>query len=743
MIKEYKLFKLLILLCIIFNTNIQLANEILIYADSINYDSEQNLIAKGNAKIIYNNEIIISDLIIYNEKNKKYTLPINFSYKDELNNFYYGSSGEFSGNFKSAIIKDVKVLLIDGSRIVGKEAIKNENIDLISKGSYSSCTSRISIKNFVCPIWQLDGEKILHDTDTMFLYQKHSKMRIFNVPIFYLPYLVTPSPLRKKRKSGFLSASTSFNFLNPGKVTQSTALPYYFNISVDKELTFTPIIKYGGGTDSSQKLLFDYNQIVSGGDLSLDLSLDTSIENENNESWLKNGSIVTNYNANLNEKFKLNVNSALQTSQTYLKTSDPNNDLSYNTSLSSTLNLSGYNLKKFNDALEFNISSYQVVQDNEDNKTTPTVFPYVNYTTGKDNFKNVEYENSFTFYNIARDKGTTDHAQKQKKLSHIFYLDNEMYYFKSKINFKSQLHNQFYETENKMINNKNENTNYFRIFPMTGLSIETPLKDSNLNLFITPKIFFILNSAQSNTNRISNEDSTNNNFNIENQNILSRYSGTDKLDNSHRLNYGVNIRKDKIFLNFNQNYEFLKNSNYHSEMGNNDYLSDALADLTYDGIDNNLNYELRYDPDQNQLNSQKLEITNSLNIGTLKTTYLDEKSETNSILTDGNEVISIVYNSVPIEKYSKINFNSSYNLITDRANEYSLGYSYYDECFGINLDFKRTLYADRELKPSDIITIMFAFKNLGSYQSSNLAVSENDKQDIEWVTESIGDEAFN
>ena len=27
---------------------------------------------------------------------------------------------------------------------------------------------------------------------------------------------------------------------------------------------------------------------------------------------------------------------------------------------------------------------------------------------------------------------------------------------------------------------------------------------------------------------------------------------------------------------------------------------------------------------------------------------------------------------------------------------------------------------------------MFSFKNIGSYRSTNLAVSENDKQDIEW-----------
>ena len=96
--------------------------------------------------------------------------------------------------------------------------------------------------------------------------------------------MVTPSPLRKERKSGFLSPSLAFNFVDT-KTSQSVAFPYYFNISIDKELTFTPIIKYGGGVDSSQRFLFDYDQLISGGNLSTDLSLDTKLENQNNESW--------------------------------------------------------------------------------------------------------------------------------------------------------------------------------------------------------------------------------------------------------------------------------------------------------------------------------------------------------------------------------------------------------------------------------------------------------------------------
>ena len=38
---------------------------------------------------------------------------------------------------------------------------------------------------------------------------------------------------------------------------------------------------------------------------------------------------------------------------------------------------------------------------------------------------------------------------------------------------------------------------------------------------------------------------------------------------------------------------------------------------------------------------------------------------------------------------------------------------------------------------------MFSFKYIGSYKSSNLAVSENDKQDIRWESKSVENEKFN
>jgi len=717
------------------------AKEILIYANSINYDSQSNIIGKGNVKIISGNEIIMSDLIIINEETDKITLPVNFSYKDNKNNYYFGSSGEFTKNFENGTINDVKILLNDGSRIVGKKALKTGKTDLINKGVYSPCSSKIQIKNFICPVWQVESEKLLHDREKLFLFQKHAKMRILNVPVFYLPYIVSPSPLRKKRKSGFLNPSVNFNFLDT-KTSQSITIPYYFVISEDKEMLLTPTINYGGGVDASQRIISEYDQLISGGAIGIKISTDTNLENDNNESWLRDASIITNFDKNLNEKFKINLNSAFQTSPTYLRRADQNNILNRKNSLNTSVNLDGYYLKKIDDHLNVNISGYQVIKNNEDNKTTPVIFPYIRYSAGTQIIGKTKYNQKFSFYNIFRDLSTNDHAQQQQKIYHNLSTDYEFYRLKSKINFKTELISQFYNIENKKISGNDYNGTYARMFPMSGLSLEAPLINRKRNMTITPKLSLILNGSQPSSDKVSNEESTNNSYSLLNTNTLNRYTGTDKLDNSKRINYGIDISKDLLKLSLSQSYEFNANSNYNKDLGLNDYMSDVLGSINYDGLNNDLQHNFRFNVDQGLIKSQSFTYKNANIIGTSEIKYSQERVENNSILESGTETLDINFSSNKFFNYSKINLSSTFDLIKDDPTKYKFGYSYFDECFGVNLDFNRSFYSDRDLKPADTLTLMFSFKYLGSYKSTNLAVSEIDKQDIQWESGSVDEAKF-
>ena len=734
------------ILCIIlftFTTNYQNAAEVLIYADDISYDQDQNIIAKGKAKILHNNNIISSDLIIYSQETGDITLPVDFSLKDERNNYYYGSSGFFKSNLQFGNINNVKVLLDDGSRIVGNKVKRDKNIDIITKAVYSPCKSKIKISNFICPVWQLEAEKMLHDYNNLFLHQKHSKMRILNIPVFYSPYLLTPSPLRKERKSGFLTPSVNLNFFDT-KISQSTAFPYYFNLNIDKELTFTPIINYGGGIDSSQRFNFDYNQILSGGYLKTNLTFDTTFENKNNEKWLKEGSIINTYNQNINEKINLKFTSALQTSKNYIQQTNPSNELSYSSSLSTSLDIYGYNLNKIDDKFRINLSNYQSNQNNEDNKTLPTILPYINFYSGEESINELKYSNNLEFYNIMRDKSTDIHAKRQRKISTNFDINKETIKYASKIKYEAKIYNQLFDTEDKKIMDDYVDNSYFRSFPIFAINTETPFKFKkiNNNLTYTPKLKIVITPGISNSNKISNEDSSVNSYSIENNSNLNRYSGTDKLDNSKRLDLSFNINNDIFNGTFWTTYEFTNNSNYHYSQGNEKHLSDILGDFNLTRKNYNTSYGFRYDPHNNYMKNQNVNLLYQNRLGDYKISYLDQKSKSEDIIVSDKESLNYRFDSNKIYKFSKISYFGLYDIKQSINTESGISYSYFDECFGINIDFKRNSYSEGELKPQDIMTVMFSFKNLGSYKSTNLAVSENDKQEIEWEGNSVNNDLF-
>ena len=130
-------------------------------------------------------------------------------------------------------------------------------------------------------------------------------------------------------------------------------------------------------------------------------------------------------------------------------------------------------------------------------------------------------------------------------------------------------------------------------------------------------------------------------------------------------------------------------------------------------------------------------------MGLIELSYLDQNSESDSVITNDIETLNYKLSSKQIKRFSKIGLTGLYNLKSSINTEYGLNYAYFDECFGINVDFNRKSYTEDNLKPQDTLTIMFSFKNVGSYRSTNLAVSEYDKQDISWESISIENDLFN
>ena len=213
------------------------------------------------------------------------------------------------------------------------------------------------------------------------------------------------------------------------------------------------------------------------------------------------------------------------------------------------------------------------------------------------------------------------------------------------------------------------------------------------------------------------------------------------MDNSKRITYGFDSYSQNFKSSLSQTYEITNNSNFHKEQGNNDNLSDLIGSIEY-LKDNRISYNFRYDIEDAYLKKQNINIKNINKYGSVNISYLDQNSKVNNIIAKDTETLNYSFLSNKFSKFSKINISGLYDLKEEINKEYSIGYSYFDECFGINLDFNRKSYQEENLKPQDILTLMFSFKNIGSYKSTNLAVSENDKQDIEWEGITVNNDKF-
>ena len=110
------------------------------------------------------------------------------------------------------------------------------------------------------------------------------------------------------------------------------------------------------------------------------------------------------------------------------------------------------------------------------------------------------------------------------------------------------------------------------------------------------------------------------------------------------------------------------------------------------------------------------------------------------MINQDTETFNYEFESKKINNFSKVTFSGLYDLKKEINTEYTLGYSYFDECFGINLDFNRKSYKEDNLKPQDVLSLMFSFKSIGSYKST--LSDKNDKRDIEWENINLNDELF-
>ena len=180
---------------------------VVLSADRLIHDQKTDTVtAMGNVEISQGNRILIADKVVFRQSDGKVTAEGNVALLEPTGEVIYSQSTELTDNMKNGVIKQLRVLLSDKSRLNAESAVRTEgNRTELSQASYSAC-NLCPVDPSAAPMWQIKAESVVHDQEAKSVVYHNAWFEVFGVPIAYTPYFRHADPTAK-RKSGLLTPS--------------------------------------------------------------------------------------------------------------------------------------------------------------------------------------------------------------------------------------------------------------------------------------------------------------------------------------------------------------------------------------------------------------------------------------------------------------------------------------------------------------------------------------------------------
>lgn len=199
-------------------------------------------VMSDNADIQYPNLLNYNGNVVFQQNDK--FIRANTARYDQANNLFTASGNLHFQDSSLTLTSDSLTTSLDGkdTKLSKNKYWFNDSMIHGSSDSFHVDGNQNLILNnaifTTCPDdtpdWALRAKKITIDTTSSWATVSNATLEIFEVPIFYFPYLTLP--ISDKRSTGFLYPSIGSSRDNGLDIST----PYYWNIAENYDMTFTP-----------------------------------------------------------------------------------------------------------------------------------------------------------------------------------------------------------------------------------------------------------------------------------------------------------------------------------------------------------------------------------------------------------------------------------------------------------------------------------------------------------------------
>ena len=682
---------------------------VVLQSDQLDYDKTNEVaIATGHVEVTQGQTVLLADTLMYDRAHNTVYAQGHVTVLEPSGNVYFAEDVELSNDMATGVAEEFKARFSDGSLFAAREAErKSPSVTKLLKAVYSPCSILCADGTPKTPQWQIEGGRATIDRDEQRIVYRDAYMEAYGVPVFYTPYFSHPTP-GADNKSGLLTPTLR----RDGNLGNVVAVPIYWAISQDKDLTITPL--YASAV--SPVLIGEYHERFDNGRMYFDGSITRTQKVDEFGNTLPTdvtrGHLFAQGDFNTGADVTYGFNIRRSTDDTYLRVYGFNNDSLLTSRIySEAFNFGGDPNRSYAvvEALAF-----QGMLAQDDPKRSPLLLPVgeVHYASLP-----MAYNSRFTLtggmMSLTRQLGDDSRRLDLAGDWTVPYVTDSGHVF----SFSTKLRADGYNVNSLALPNGSTFTGTeAQVMPEARLDWRYPLMKqfTHSSLIVEPVADMILSTSNGNSSKIPNEDSLIPEFTDANLFSDDRFAGYDRVETGPRAAYGVRSqwqlpRDVNVSALAGQAYRANNDTLFPLSNDVNSHFSDYVGRLgfTY-GQWFDAAYRFRLDKDTLSVRRTELNSTFHVSPVTLSLNYLDIAKD--PILDNNKQLFGGA--AYELTKEWTINANSYYDLLRHAFVEAGGGLTYHNECMTVVTSVGRNFTSDRDYQQSTTFQVQVFLKNL-------------------------------
>jgi LPS-assembly protein len=696
-------------------------------ADEVGHDEALGIfVARGNVEILRDGKVVKADVVTYNERTKRITASGNVVLIQPDGDTQFATYADVTDDVKEGILYDFRMLMKDNARLAANRAyrVEQDTKEILRKGVYTPCAPCAEDPSRA-PLWQIKAYSATRDKVAKTITYRDAWLEMFGVPVLYTPWFRHPD-FDVDRQSGLLTPEFHFSSENGLQI----ATPYFHVLAPDKDITYTPIVRFGGDLQEHPGGVLDleYRQRVVDGRFRIEGSA-TVEDRESNDADPDDrreltdefrGHIEGDGLFDINEDWRAGFDFKATTDKGYLRRWH----LGSRDILTNTAYAEGFFGRSYAEARGY---AFQSTERGLQTDQLPIIAPLLDYRfVGEPGVAGAYWGLDTNFMNLRRTDGREVVRVAANPYWTLPYTSSLGDIYRLTLELPTTVHmvhdvDPDSDDRNPPADTEDFDGTVFRILPKASFDWSFPFirPSPTFTQVIEPMIQVVAAPDSGNTGEIPNEDSRA--FELDDTNLFlaDRFAGLDRKDSGSRATYGAQWsaylpRGSYVNAFLGQSFQFDHDDNdeFRTGTGIDDDLTDAVGRLQFRPLPEiDLSYRFRFDAEDAVFQRHEARASYSNPYFALSTSYA-------FIAADGvefgdREQVS-GFASVNLSDYWSANAQSTYDLAESRLLSIGAGLRYLDECFDFIIASTYVPGGETEDTEGEFnATLTLTFRNLG------------------------------